>query len=36
MGLLGNFMGGGFGQAMKTGVGFGIGDALIGSIFRGL
>lgn len=36
MGLLGNFMGGGFGQAMKTGVGFGIGDALIGSLFRGL
>ena len=36
MGLLGNFMGGGFGQAMKTGVGFGIGDMLIGSIFRGL
>jgi hypothetical protein len=36
IGLLGNFMGGGFGQAMKTGVGFGIGDALIGSIFRGL
>lgn len=36
MGLLGNFMGGGFGSAMKTGVGFGIGDMLIGSIFRGL
>jgi hypothetical protein len=35
-GILSSFMGGGFGQAMKTGAGFGIGDALIGSIFRGL
>jgi hypothetical protein len=33
-GLLGSFMGSGFGRAIVTGAGFGIGDDLINSIFR--
>ena len=32
-GLLGRFMGGGFGHAMALGAGFGIGDEIINSIF---
>lgn len=32
-GLLGRFMGGGFGRAMALGAGFGIGDDIINSIF---
>lgn len=33
-GMLQRFLGGGFGQAMVTGAGFGIGDALIQDIFN--
>lgn len=32
-GMFGNFLGGGFGQAMAMGAGFGLGDDLINSIF---
>lgn len=33
-GILGRFMGGGFGRAMAMGAGFGLGDDIINSIFR--
>ena len=34
-GMLGNFMNSGFGGAISMGAGFGIGDGVINSIFRG-
>jgi hypothetical protein len=34
MGMLGNFLGGGFGRAMEMGAGIGLGQDLINSIFR--
>jgi len=33
-GLFGNFLGGGFGQAMKMGAGIGLGETLINDIFN--
>jgi hypothetical protein len=35
-GMLQNFMGGGFGRAMEMGVGMGVGNQIIGSIFGNL
>jgi predicted lipid-binding transport protein (Tim44 family) len=34
MGMLGSFLGGGFGRAIEMGAGIGLGQDLIGSIFR--
>lgn len=35
-GLLGGFMGGGFGRAMQMGAGFSVGNMLLNSIFRNI